>query len=96
MQGLSKGPRKGDTVQNKKNFRELSSVKIQPKRNVVISENSRGQISIAQQVVFEEGNFKMGIFLKGSILVDPELIVDFRDAINEAICMLDSEKEKEL
>lgn len=65
-------------------FVELAKVKIQEKRNLVISKFGE-TITLGQQVIFEEDGKKMGIFLKGAIQVDINKLQDLRDAINEAI-----------
>ena len=66
-------------------FLELSRAKTQPTRNVIISENSQGDITIAQQVEVMEGPKKTILFLKGAIYVDKDKLIDLRDAINEAL-----------
>ncbi len=73
-----------------KRFTELSKAQIQEKRNVVISLTDRNEIALGQQVIIEEKQRPISVFLKGAIFVDRERLVDLRDALNEAILYLDS------
>lgn len=69
------------------NFKELSTAKIQPSRNLVISFNQNTKdFTLAQQLIVKEGFRQTAIFMKNSIHVsDLEGLYSIRDALNEAI-----------
>lgn len=67
-------------------YTELSSANIQDKRDLVISEYSRGGFTLAQRLIVEEGNKKTGMYMKNSIHVDNvDNLINLRDALNIAI-----------
>lgn len=69
-----------------KSFVVLASVKIQEKRNCVISVSPDGKFVLAQQLMVEEDGRHMAIFMKGAIKLDSlSQLYDLRDALNEAI-----------
>jgi hypothetical protein len=74
-------------MQNNKKFTELSRVKIQEGKNIVVSKNNiDGGITIAQQIVIEGSRQSLPLFLKGAIHIDAaDDLYNFRDALNEAI-----------
>ena len=47
-------------------YEELSTASISDKRNIVISEYSKGGYTLGQQVVVEEGSKKINMFVKNS------------------------------
>ena len=73
----------------KSNFKELAVAKIDDKRNIVISkfENEKQNgITLAQQVVVEEGRKTFKVYLKNAIqLKNVDALYSLRDAINLAI-----------
>ncbi len=70
----------------KMEYTELSSANIQDKRDLVISEYSRGGFTLAQRLIVEEGNKKTGMYMKNSIHVDNvDNLINLRDALNIAI-----------
>lgn len=65
---------------------ELSKAKVKDRRNVVISECSKGGFTIAQQLEVSEGDRKTNVFLKGAIHIDNvNGLMNLRDALNYAI-----------
>lgn len=70
-------------------FIEIVSVKVSPKRTIVISEvNKRdeGNIIIGQRLTVKDDNEKpINVFLKGALSIPKESIYDLRDALNETI-----------
>lgn len=65
---------------------ELAKAKIQDRRNIAISECSKGGFTIAQQLEMNEGNRTTSVFLKGAFHVsDVDGLINLRDALNVAI-----------
>lgn len=65
---------------------ELAKAKIQDRRNVTISECSKGGFTIAQQLEVAEGGRTTSVFLKGAFHVATVSgLVNLRDALNVAI-----------
>lgn len=65
---------------------ELAKAKIQDRRNIAISECSKGGFTIAQQLEVNEGNRTTSVFLKGAFHVsDVDGLINLRDALNVAI-----------
>lgn len=74
-------------------FKELSKAKIKENKNVVISEKSNGGFIIAQQIIFKDEEKELPVFLKGAINVeDINGLYNLRDALNESIAIVESEK----
>ena len=69
----------------RKKFTELATSAIKENRNLVISKDETGLITIAQQLVVNEGERVTLVFLKGAIEVEPKYLLNLRDAINEVI-----------
>ena len=66
-------------------YEELSTASISDKRNIVISEYSKGGYTLGQQVVVEEGSKKINMFVKNSIQIENiEGLYNLRDALNVA------------
>lgn len=64
-------------------YKEIAKAKVQEKRNVVISECSKGGFTIAQQLEVHEGNHCTNVYLKGAFHVDDRQgLMNLRDAIN--------------
>lgn len=77
-------------------FNELSKAKTQDKRNIVISECSKGGFTLAEQIIVEEKNKQTPLFLKGAFHVeDTEGLINLRDAITLAISKLNETKNSE-
>lgn len=77
---------------NNIDFRKISSAKIQEKRDLVISECSKGGYTIAQRVLVKEGNSTTTVYMKNAIHVDGiEGIENLRNALNVVL----SEKNTE-
>lgn len=71
---------------NKMGFEVLATARIQDKRNLVISSNTNGGFTIAQQIVVQEGKRQTLLFIKGAIHVDSlEGLVNLRNALSDAI-----------
>lgn len=71
---------------SKTEYNELSFANIQDKRDVVISEYSKGGYTLCQRVNVVEGNKKIGMYLKNAIHVDDVTgLMNLRDALNEAL-----------
>lgn len=77
-------------------YKELSKAKVAESRNVVISTCSKGGFTIAQQLVAQEGDKPMMVFLKGAFHIDNvDGLYELRDAINLAIQAHNSPYEPE-
>ena len=71
-------------------YEELSTASISDKRNIVISEYSKGGYTLGQQVVVEEGSKKINMFVKFSIQIENiEGLYNLRDALNVAISKIE-------
>lgn len=74
----------------KLSFKELSNKKYKEQRNIVISEafdvdNKLKGYSIAEQLIAQEGENKIAIFLKGGLgIVDKQGLLQLKEAIDEA------------
>lgn len=74
----------------KLSFKELSNKKYKEQRNIVISEafdtdNSLKGYSIAEQLVAQEGENQIAIFLKGGLgIVDKQGLLQLKEAVDEA------------
>ena len=67
-------------------YTKLSSALIQEKKNLVISECSKGGYTLAQQMVVEDGGKKINVYLKGAVHINNlEGLHNLRDALNIAI-----------
>ena len=74
-------------------YEELSTASISDKRNIVISEYSKGGYTLGQQVVVEEGSKKINMFVKNSIQIENiEGLYNLRDALNVAISKIEKNK----
>lgn len=73
----------------RKEFTELAKAKIRDNRNIVISKDNLGFVTIAQQLVVDEDGRKTAVFLKGAIEVEIDKLEDLRDAIQIAINTLE-------
>lgn len=72
-------------------YRQISTAKIQNKRDLVISECSKGGYTLAQRVCVEEGKKTTYMYLKNAIHVDDlEGLRNIRDSINVVL----GEKDK--
>lgn len=71
-------------------YTELAKAKIQNKRNIVISQCSKGGFTVAQQLEVEEGNRLTGVFFKGAFHIDNvDGLVNLRDALNVALSTIE-------
>ena len=74
----------------KLNFKELANKKYKEQRNIVISEafdtdNRLKGYSIAEQLVAQEGENQIAIFLKGGLgIVDEQGLLQLKEAVDEA------------
>lgn len=66
-------------------FYELAKTKISENKNVVISVDREGKISIAQQLVVNDNGKEQNIFLKNAIVMDAASFMNFKDSMNEAV-----------
>ena len=73
----------------KKEFTELAKAKIRDNRNLVISADNLGFVTIAQQIVINEEGRETAVFLKGAIEVERKYLENLRDAINNAISFIE-------
>lgn len=64
-------------------YTELACAKIQPKRELVISQRDKGGFTLAQRILVEEGKKTTAVYMKNAIHVcDVEGLRDLRDALN--------------
>ena len=74
-------------------YTKLSSALIQDKKNLVISECSKGGYTLAQQMVIEDGSKKINVYLKGAVHINNvEGLHNLRDALNIAIEKIENKK----
>lgn len=66
-------------------FFELAKTKIGENKNVVISMDKEGKVSIAQQLVVNDNGKEQNIFLKNAIVLDSKAFAGFKDAVNVAM-----------
>lgn len=72
-------------------YKELARAKVQPMRNIVLSECSRGGYTLGMQLEVKEGDRKTAVFLKGAFQInDLSGLVELRDALNVAISSIES------
>lgn len=80
-------------AQQKVEYTEISRAEVTKRRNVVISECSRGGYTIAQQITIEEGENMTSLFMKGAIHVDDvEGLKRLRDALTVCIDHVEAER----
>lgn len=83
-------------AQQKVEYTEISRAEVTKRRNVVISECSRGGYTIAQQITIEEGENMTSLFMKGAIHVDDiEGLKRMRDALTVCIDHVEAERAAE-
>lgn len=68
----------------RKEFEEIAKAKIRQNRNLVISKDNLGFITIAQQIVVNEGGRETTVFLKGAIEIEQEYFDEVVQAFNNA------------
>lgn len=69
-------------------FALLAERPIKEGTKLIISLRSDGNVSLAQQVEMRSGNKTMHVYLKNAIEVEPAVLYDLRDALDEAITVL--------
>ena len=70
-------------MNNKVEYNQLATASIQDKRDLVISECSKGGFTIAQRIGVEEGKKTTYLYMKGAIHIDNiDGIQNLRDALN--------------
>lgn len=80
-------------MSNKEQYTELSSVKIDDKVTVVISEYEKGGFTIAQKMTVNNNGRNINVFLKNSIQFENvNGLCDLRDALNLAIQKIKNKK----
>lgn len=69
----------------------LASVDVSSKRTIVVSHNpEQGKIIIGQQIhTFDEDNRPLSFFLKGALNISEDMLPKVREAIEEAIKVLE-------
>lgn len=70
-------------------FKELARANISKSREVVISRNIDGGISIAQKINFVNEGREQYLFMKNSIMTDEEGLRGLQSAIEKAIDMIE-------
>lgn len=69
-----------------KKFTELSRVILTENKDIVISKCGEDGFTIAQQYLVNDGNERLGVFLKGAMHIKNENVLkELRDAINVAL-----------
>ena len=70
----------------KAEYEQLSSARVTKSKNIVVSKCSKGGFTIAQQLVVNDDQNEVSVFLKGAYHVrDVDALISLRDAIDEAI-----------
>lgn len=80
-----------EKMQNKKEFKELGKIKIRDNRNLVISKDNLGFITIAQQIVINEDGRETAVFLKGAIEIEEQYLFEVGKKLSEISSKLDWE-----
>lgn len=82
--------------QQRVEYTEISRAEVTNRRNVVVSECSRGGYTIAQQITVEEGDSTTSLFMKGAIHVDDvDGLKRLRDALTVCIDHVEAENTAE-
>jgi len=81
----------GAKMENKqrKEFTELARAKIRDNRNIIISKDNTGFITIAQQLVIVEDGRETAVFLKGAIEIEEANLENVERAILQALEAMD-------
>ncbi len=70
----------------KAEYEQLSSACVTKSKNIVVSKCSKGGFTIAQQLVVNDDQNEVSVFLKGAYHIrDVDALISLRDAIDEAI-----------
>lgn len=70
----------------KAEYEQLSSARVTKSKNIVVSKCSKGGFTIAQQLVVNDDQNEVSVFLKGAYHIrDVNALISLRDAIDEAI-----------
>lgn len=70
----------------KAEYEQLSSARVTKSKNIVVSKCSKGGFTIAQQLVVNDDQNEVSVFLKGAYHIrDIDALISLRDAIDEAI-----------
>ena len=70
----------------KAEYERLSSARVTKSKNIVVSKCSKGGFTIAQQLVVNDDQNEVSVFLKGAYHIrDVDALISLRDAIDEAI-----------
>lgn len=70
----------------KAEYEQLSSARVTKSKNIVVSKCSKGGFTIAQQLVVNDDQNEVSVFLKGAYHIrDVDALISLRDAIDEAI-----------
>lgn len=70
----------------KAEYEQLSSARVTKSKNIVVSRCSKGGFTIAQQLVVNDDQNEVSVFLKGAYHIrDVDALISLRDAIDEAI-----------
>lgn len=75
-------------------YTEIAKAKISKARSIVISECSKGGITIAQQLDAVEDGEIVSVFLKGAFHIENvDSLIELRNAINYVIDKLENEQK---
>lgn len=70
----------------KAEYEQLSSARVTKSKNIVVSKCSKGGFTIAQQLVVNDDQNEVSVFLKGAYHIrNIDALISLRDAIDEAI-----------
>ena len=70
----------------KAKYEQLSSARVTKSKNIVVSKCSKGGFTIKQQLVVNDDQNEVSVFLKGAYHIrDVDALISLRDAIDEAI-----------
>lgn len=83
-------------AKNKVEHTEIARAAVTESRNVVISDCSAGGYTIAQQVVAQEGDREIPVFMKGAFHIDDiHGLYNLRDSLNLAIQIIENREDEE-
>lgn len=83
-------------TKNKISYSEVSKAKISDTRNAIISDCSKGGYTIAQQLIVEENDKSITVFMKGAFHIDDiQGLYELRDALNLAIEICENKAEED-
>lgn len=81
---------------NKTVYTEIAKAQISKRRNIVISDCSRGGFTIAMQAIIQDEDMEVPVFMRGAFHVnDLQGLYNLRDTLNYVIQTVEAREEDE-